>query len=168
MAKGVEAVFLYFDSNHISKLVKATIYDGTVIIDNKMFVVDMTRPLYITFGKIFKKTYPLYIIKWNDIKPYNIARESLIREKTEENLKELKNTRQIEPIKAEQFVPEFHDYNDDMTPELAKKIADTKITAGILGGSKNMSIILIIVGALLGAIIVYFMITSGLIKVPVH
>jgi len=176
--KAINGVFLYFDSKHVARLIKSKIRDGTVIIDNKLYMVDQTRPLYITVGKFFKKTYPLYIIKWDKTKPYNILKESLMRDikrvkmlNPEVTVEKDKNRERgvlkpVDPEPADQYVPYFHDYEDDMTPELVKKLTDMKITSGLLGRGFNINIGLLIAGVILGAILIYFLVMSGLIKIP--
>lgn len=147
-----KADFLLLKANNHGKFVKAEINDGSVIIENKEFMVDISNPILIEKGFGFK---PLYIIKWSSTVPST-------------------NLHKVGPIQyvedkvptAERHRPEFRD-KYDMTPEMLKKIMGMKILGNMIKTkqpSKLGSWIYIVAAGLAVVMIVYGLVALGYIK----
>ena len=168
-----EAYFLTFNSKYHAKLIKAKIKDGTVLIDDgtpKLFYVDETKPMYLTVKGFLKKTtLPLYIIKWNSVRPYDVDKteEELTTQKFRPTIQRFKRKTDprfavsIDAENVEQHLPEFKEYEDDKTPEYVAKLVDLKIMSNLMGRQNKFGFLFVAIALLIGVLIGYFMYKSG-------
>jgi hypothetical protein len=143
-----KSMFLYFDTNKVGKLIKRTIKDGFVEIEDKLFMVDEANPLLIKSGQGYK---PLYIVKWS-----NVAPSTNINEKVQKPLEKLS--------------PEFNDdlSGGEMTPEMLRKLTGLKILGNMIKTKPKTElggIWMLILGLIAGFGILYSLIAFGIIKI---
>ncbi|MFQ6118298.1 MAG: hypothetical protein ACE5KE_00260 [Methanosarcinales archaeon] len=132
------AYFLYFNSKDICKLVKKKIKDGTVDIEGKKFIVDISKPRLLQTPLGYK---PLYIVKWNNTEP----------------------AENINPLKFDYISPKFKE-RFDMTPEMLKKLIGLKILGNMIKTRISLGpIFMLVIGIAVGSLILYSLIAFGLI-----
>lgn len=147
-----KSLFLLLKANNHGKIVKAEINDGTVIIENKQFMVDISNPILLEKGLGIK---PLYILKWSSTVPAT-------------NLHKPGTVQYVEDTKlpTERRRPQFEDkYN--MTPEMLRKVMGMKILGNMIktkAPSKLGSWVWILLGGLAIILIVYGLVFMGYIK----
>jgi len=132
-----KAWILMFDSNYDARLVKAEVEDGTVIIDDKEFIVDETNPLLLRAG-LFKGYKPLYIVKWDSLEPMQIM----------PNFNKKGNPSNIDP-------------------KTFRRMSDMRILSNLVRPVRKVSFnfIWMILGIGVGAIILYALITFGFMPI---
>jgi len=165
-----EAFFITFNSKYEAKLIKAKIRDGTVLIDDgipRLFYVDQTKPLYLTVKHGFKtERLPLYIIKWDSVRPYEIEHDTPISEPKKTITKKPSDPRIAVPIdaeKPEQYLPKFNSFEGDKTPEYIAKLVDLKIMSNLMGRGSKTNFIWIMIALLFGVVIGYLIYKSGIV-----
>lgn len=147
-----KSLFLLLKANNHGKIVKADIHDGTVVIDNKQFMVDIANPILLEKGFGVK---PLYILKWSSTVPAT-------------NLHRVGPVQYVEDTKlpTDRRRPQFEDkYN--MTPEMLKKIMGMKILGNMIRtktAKKWGSWVWILLGGLAIILIVYGLVFMGYIR----
>lgn len=126
-----KAVILFYDTDYIARILKREIKDGTVEIDNKLYYVDESKSLLL---KTKLGYLPLYLIKWNKIKP---------------------STNVHEPPKI--VSPEFNDkISTEMTPEMFRKLVGLKILGNMIktkAKAEFSNLLLLLMGVVIGAVI---------------
>lgn len=147
-----KSLFLLLKANNHGKIVKAEINDGTVVIENKQFMVDISNPILLEKGLGVK---PLYILKWSSTVPAT-------------NLHKIGPVQYVEDTKipTERHRPQFKD-KYDMTPEMLKKIMGMKILGNMIktkGPSKLGSWVWILLGGVAIIMIIYGLVFMGYIK----
>lgn len=159
--KGNDALFIFFDTDTEARIIKSKVYDGTAIIDNKLFYVDKNNPINVTYKEGFsKKRMPLYVVKWNSVTPSNIEAKAVNKPKLPKGM----IAQEANPEMIEKPSIKFKEYERDLTPEYISKLIELKIMGNLLGRKKDFNIILLIIMMLVGALIAYFMFKSGYIK----
>jgi len=147
-----KSLFLLLKANNHGKIVKAEIHDGTVIIENKQFLVDTANPILLEKGLGVK---PLYILKWSSTVPST-------------NLHKVGPVQYVEDMKlpGERRRPEFSDkYN--MTPEMMKKLMGMKILGNMIKTKQEKkwgSWVWILLGGVAIMLIVYGLVFMGYIR----
>jgi len=136
------AYFLYLNSNMEGKLVRRKIQDGFVDIDNKKFLIDTSAPIIL--NRTPMSSIPLYIVKWDKIKPSDNLNPPLSRLK--------------------KIYPEFAKEKYDISPEMMRKMMGLKILGNMIKVPKAMGgIIMIMIGLIVGALVMYSMLIFGLL-----
>lgn len=172
----IKAHFLKFDSKYNCEIVQKNIKNGRVMFDDGIYIVDQAKPFFLksTFGRI----KPLYIIKWD--KPYPAVgikeneekpkddkikkKEGLTNEEIADKIQEIElqrgEARKISETTLKESFPEYKYY----TPEMLKALADMEVMKNLLGPKKKgaNAIIMLIIGMIIGAVILYLMKIFGL------
>lgn len=136
------AKILFFNSEHECVLLDRKVEDGMVNIGDKTFLVDTSYPLLLRtkFGYT-----PLYIVKWNQIKPAN-------------NIHSLFE-------KTERVNPKFEGKKDEITPSMLRRLIGMRILGNMIPfrRSETPNLFLIIIGLAIGVFLTYFLINMGLL-----
>lgn len=126
-----KAKILFFESGREARLLDLPVEDGSVVIENKEFIVDTAEPLLLRsrFGY-----QPLYILKWNSVQPST-------------------------NIHIERVNPEFE--KSEVTPEMLKKMMNLKILGNMIKTKKPIPNLTwagigLFVGILLMYALIYF------------
>jgi hypothetical protein len=141
------AKILFFKTKYNAKLVKTSISDGCVIIDNKQYYVDTSKPIQLE--KKFGNIEPLYLVKWDNILPSaNVHTD-------DEGIQHTTSG----PLKTETVVPKFQDHKGDMpSPAMFRKIMGMQILGNMIKTKKgfkfgNFGMIIVLVGAVAGIVV---------------
>ena len=147
-----KSLFLLLKANNHGKMVSAEIHDGTVVIEDKQFMVDTANPILLEKGFGVK---PLYILKWSSTVPST-------------NLHRINDVQYVEDTKlqGERKRPQFQD-KYDMTPEMLKKIMGMKILGNMIKTQKPKkwgTWVWVLLGGLGILLVVYGLVFMGYIK----
>lgn len=138
-----DGYFLLFNSKHIVSLEEGKIEDGEAQVGQKSFVVDKTEPFFLKKENFLGQPtyYPLYFVKWDDPQPKTLG--------------DLENLDGVDIQKG------------DITPELQKRLAETKLLKGLFNQSAGLSddtkqkLILVLVTVATAAVGLYLMYHFG-------
>ena len=160
---------LIFDTNYIAEMKKAKLEEGFLKIGNMQIPVDKSRHFTLKrkIFHLFTTTVPLFILKWNSIYPmeFEVA-ESKEATYVDESGREI-------TLYRKELVPadiEFYEEKKKIYPELVKDVTEIKFLKRMKSyleprGRGELPILPLLLALILGAVIMYFLITSKLIVV---
>jgi len=129
---------LFLDAEKHGRLLRAKVRDGCVQVEDKMFLLEKSHPITLS-GGMFGGTKQLYIINWNNPVP-----------SVNYNYKGMN----VKIGKMGHADPEFFKSKDFPSPEMFRKLMGMKILGNMIKSRKEFpSLILLIVGLVLGVII---------------
>lgn len=127
---------VYFDQNDIATLMKKKVKDGKVDIEDKSFLVDLSRAKFLktTFGYS-----PLFFVKHDSVYPDN----------------------KLNPI-----YPEFALKGDKVNPEILRKTMSLKILGNMLKVKKEIGWFKpTAIGLAFGAFVMYYLIAMKIVLI---
>jgi hypothetical protein len=143
----MKASLLYFDSKGLARLVNREIKDGSVDLEDKAWQIDPEPPMLLKKGLGFR---PFYIVSWRSVFP-------AISYQSPNNATSDKKVLTLTPV--------FKD-TKEITPEMYKKTMKLKILGNMLKVKKETpSWTFLIIGAVFGAFVLYFLIASKFLKI---
>lgn len=153
------ARILYFDSKNIVRFIKTKVIDGCVIIENKLFMVDQSNPLY--FKKPFGGYEPMWLVKWSDVIPSENVNPVVSQSSTQKNPEEKLNTTLK---KLDRIEPLFKDFRNDISPEMLRKMMGMKILGNMIKTTKPIPAFLIaLMGVVVGGLIFFLLMKLNII-----
>ena len=139
------AKILFFNTDNECILLDRKVEDGMVKIGDKMFIVDTSYPLLL---KTKLGYTPLYIVKWNQIKP-------------------AKNIHGIKLHETERVNPSFKREKDEITPALLRRLMGMQILGNMIPIRKKeiSGLLMIILGLIAGILITFALIYFKLLPI---
>jgi hypothetical protein len=159
----VKAKLLIFDTDFTAKEAVGEVKDGTVVLKDKEWLVDKTKPFIIK--DFLGRQMPLYLLKWNSVTPMNFeTKVKRIAMKDESGKEYMVETEELVPIE-----PKF-DESIRVTPEILKMTRDTRFLKGMGKYASEPSFpdwlpkLIFIIIVLAGGFLIYYLIASGQLK----
>jgi len=111
------------------------------------------QPFLLKNVGIFKKTEPLYIVKWDSVFPAKLQFKTLLK-KNKEGKKVILQTVNIVTTRYEKH-----------TPEIVKKVTSLQILGNMIKAKKKVKIGGALIGLIIGAIVTYMLFVLKILKV---
>jgi len=166
------AKVLLFNSHNEAIMRNVEVKDGVIEVEGKRFFVGAYTPLLIK-GRFGYE--PLYILKWDSLVPsknLNPLKPELLKKLFEKHKKETNEEKgERKNSNAVLVEPEWDNeafLKKKLTPELVKRLVDIKLMGGMIPLKRSTPVnefVWIAIGALLGAGLIWALVSSGAIHI---
>jgi hypothetical protein len=153
---------LYFHTENDAELINAKVKDGGMVIGDKKFVVDMSKPLNLR--RKFGMTEPLYLLKWDSIFPARISHNAVERQIKINEVKDAVLGKA--PVERNCITTLVFTRDAKNTPESLQKTESLKILGGMLRVKKEVGgLVLLVGGVVIGITVTVLLIYFKFLKI---